>query len=82
MQGETLTQLRRFRRAGLLVLAVDYLTDATKVADFCARARAEGFVPLAAVRALDRLPPSAAVASKSPLFRILLESLHRLRRRE
>ena len=57
VQGETLTQLRRFRRAGLLVLAVDYLTDATKVADFCARARAEGFVPLAAVRALDRLPP-------------------------
>lgn len=57
VQSETLMQLRRFRRAGLLVLAVDYLTDAAKVADFCARARAEGFVPLPAVRALDRLPP-------------------------
>ena len=57
VQAATLTQLRRFRRAGLLVLAVDYLTDEAKAADFCRRARAEGFVPLPAVRALDRLPP-------------------------
>ncbi len=57
VQAETLAQLGRFRRTGLLVLAVDYLTDEAKAADFCRRARAEGFVPLPGVRALDRLPP-------------------------
>ena len=57
VQAETLAQPGRFRRTGLLVPAVDYLTDEAKAADFCRRARAEGFVPLPGVRALDRLPP-------------------------
>ena len=55
VQQETLELLRIFRDRGLLVLAVDYLTDAQKAADFCARAAAEGFVPATAPRALDAL---------------------------
>ena len=46
-----------FGDAGKLVLAVDYLTDPDRQADFYARARAAGFVPFAGVRALDRVPP-------------------------
>ncbi len=56
VQAETVELLREFRDAGRLVLAVDYLTDEAKIADFCARARNEGFVPLVTVRALDRAP--------------------------
>lgn len=56
VQDETLELLRQFRERGLLVLAVDYLTDAAKATDFCARAAAEGFVPSTGLRELDRLP--------------------------
>jgi cysteinyl-tRNA synthetase len=57
VQHETLAALRQYEADGLLVLAVDYLTDATKAADFCARARAEGFVPSPGMRDLDALSP-------------------------
>jgi cysteinyl-tRNA synthetase len=56
VQSDAVRLLREFRDAGRLVLAVDYLTEGAKVADFCVRARAEGFVPTVTVRALDRMP--------------------------
>ena len=56
-QLDTLASIDRFRDAGKLVLAVDYLTDPNRQADFYARARAAGFVPFAGVRALDRVSP-------------------------
>jgi uncharacterized protein (TIGR01370 family) len=47
-----------FLKAGKPVLVVDYVNDVELVADFCRRARADGFVPYAApTRALDRLGP-------------------------
>ncbi len=52
-QEEALRWIRRFHEAGKLVLAVDYLTAPALQADFVERARAEGFVPLVARRALD-----------------------------
>ncbi len=56
IQSETVDQLSRFGVNGKVILAVDYLTDEAKIADFCSRARAEGFIPLVTVRALDRVP--------------------------
>jgi cysteinyl-tRNA synthetase len=56
IQSETTDLLAAFDDAGRLVFAVDYLTDEAKIADFCARARNKGFVPLVTVRALDRVP--------------------------
>jgi cysteinyl-tRNA synthetase len=56
IQTETVDQLSRFGVNGKVILAVDYLTDEAKIADFCARATSEGFVPLVTVRALDRVP--------------------------
>lgn len=55
VQTETVAALRRFRDAGKLVLAVDYLTDEAKSQKFVRLARAEQFVPYVGRRALDRL---------------------------
>jgi TolB protein len=44
-----------FRRAGKLVLTVDYATTSRHVDDAYARSRARGFVPFVTVRDLDRL---------------------------
>ena len=57
VQERTLEYIGRFREAGKLILAVDYLLDAAKQADFVARARAQGFLPFVAPRALDRVIP-------------------------
>lgn len=64
-ETETLAQLARFRAAGKPVLAIEYLAVDRKnphrlpvprlIDAFRRRARALGFVPTAAVRALDRL---------------------------
>ncbi|HEY3244191.1 MAG TPA: MJ1477/TM1410 family putative glycoside hydrolase [Phycisphaerae bacterium] len=53
-QTATVEFLREFRQAGLTVLAIDYLAQRAAIDDFYARARAEGWVPYASVRALDR----------------------------
>lgn len=55
IQTLTLGDLHRFRDAGRVVLAVDYLRDAKKAARFITLARDNRFVPYVATRALDRL---------------------------
>ena len=50
-----LENLREFRAAGKVVLAIDYLTASDKITDFVSRACAEGFIPQVSVRALDTL---------------------------
>jgi cysteinyl-tRNA synthetase, unknown class len=52
---DVLALARRVRAAGRPVLCVDYCRALAAVARFHARARAEGLVPYATVRALDRL---------------------------
>lgn len=52
---EVLAHARTVRAAGKPVLAVDYCRARAKVDRFYERARVEGFVPYATVRALDRL---------------------------
>lgn len=47
--------LRRARAAGKLVLTVDYASDAATVAAIYERSRANGYVPYASTRDLDRL---------------------------
>lgn len=47
--------LQRFRAAGKLVLVIDYPTQPESQREFHRRARAAGFVPYAAPRALDSL---------------------------
>lgn len=58
-QQEVIANLDRFRRAGKVVLAIDYLLAPEKIADFYTRARARGYIPYTSVRALNRLivPP-------------------------
>jgi cysteinyl-tRNA synthetase len=56
-QAEVLAQLDRFRAAGKLVLVVDYVTQAEKVALLAELAREHGFVPYAGRLALDELGP-------------------------
>ncbi|HJM88516.1 MAG TPA: MJ1477/TM1410 family putative glycoside hydrolase [Dehalococcoidia bacterium] len=56
IQSEVTDVMAAFTYNGKLVLAVDYVTDEAKIADFCTRARDEDFVPLTTVRALDRVP--------------------------
>ena len=55
VQEYALAHLRRLRDAGKPIFAVDYLRDPATQAEFYARARAEGFIPLVASRALDRV---------------------------
>ncbi len=56
-QVDVLRGLRRFKRAGKPVLAVDYLRDPLKAKRFVEVAREDGFIPYVGVRALDRLVP-------------------------
>jgi len=51
--------LDMFRDAGKTVLVIDYPKNRKKIDGLYARAEAKGFVPLAARRALDRLPDHA-----------------------
>jgi cysteinyl-tRNA synthetase len=53
-QTSTIEFLREYRQVGLLVLAIDYLTQRAAIDDFYGRARAEGWAPYCSVRALDR----------------------------
>ena len=52
---EVLATLRTYAAAGKRVLAIDYLLDPAKIAQFKALACAEGFVPQVSNRALDTL---------------------------
>ena len=54
-QNDAIADIERFRAAGIPVFAVDYLTDPDLQRDFYERARVAGFVPLVAVRELDRV---------------------------
>jgi cysteinyl-tRNA synthetase len=54
---ENLAEARELRKAGKLVLVVDYPTNPEKVADSCRKIRAEGFVPYVTRKALDRITP-------------------------
>jgi cysteinyl-tRNA synthetase, unknown class len=60
VQRHTLAFLERFRDAGKVVLAVDYVTKKSEVARFTRLARAHGFIPHVAKRTLDRLLPQPA----------------------
>ena len=44
-----------FKKAGKLVLTIDYATSRANVNDTYAKSRAKGYVPFATVRDLDRL---------------------------
>jgi cysteinyl-tRNA synthetase len=61
------TLLSRARRAGKLILTVDYVTNADTVRVVQQRARALGFIPYFTVRELDRL--SATTTSEQPTAR-------------
>jgi len=54
-QQEVIANLDRFRLAGKVVLAIDYLLAPEKIADFYTRARARGYIPYSSVRDLNRL---------------------------
>ncbi|MFH0980298.1 MAG: endo alpha-1,4 polygalactosaminidase [Planctomycetota bacterium] len=54
-QTETIDLLDRYRAAGLLVLAIDYLTEPATIDDFYARARQPGWVPFCSTRDLAQL---------------------------
>jgi cysteinyl-tRNA synthetase len=56
-QLEAIADLALFQAAGRPVLAVDYVTQRAKIDRFFREATARGYLPLATVRALDRLPP-------------------------
>jgi cysteinyl-tRNA synthetase len=56
-QRETIKALRRFKKAGRPVLAVDYLLKAKEAKKFARLAREEGFIPFVGHRELDRMPP-------------------------
>lgn len=58
-QAETIRFLERFIEYGRPVLAVDYVTDASKISDFVSRACAAGFIPQVARRELDTLSDNA-----------------------
>lgn len=48
-QSDVLAALDQFQKAGKPVFAIDYLRDAAKTSDFAARAKARGYVALAAL---------------------------------
>jgi cysteinyl-tRNA synthetase len=54
-QIEVIALLDRYRSAGLLVLAIDYLTDPAAIDDFYDRSRARGWVPFSSIRDLSEL---------------------------
>ncbi len=54
-QRDTIKALGKFRKAGLPVFAVDYLTDKSLAAKFVRLATKKGFVPYVGHRELDRL---------------------------
>lgn len=54
-QRDTIKALKKFRKAGLPVLAVDYLTKSAAAAKFARLARKEDFIPYVGHRELDRL---------------------------
>jgi cysteinyl-tRNA synthetase len=54
-QTDVIALLDRYRSAGLLVLAIDYLTEAATMDDFYARARDRGWVPYSSIRDLSVL---------------------------
>ncbi len=54
-QAYVIDLLAEYQSAGLPVFAVDYVTEPEKVDQFMEEARADGFIPYAGVRALDRL---------------------------
>lgn len=54
-QTETIDALSRFRKAGLPVFAVDYLTRDKSAATFVGLARKKSFIPYVGHRELDRL---------------------------
>ncbi len=51
--------LNIIRDSGGIVLSVDYVSTAQNIADYYTRARAEGYVPYATVRDLDRMTINA-----------------------
>ena len=54
-QTDVIALLDRYRAAGLLVLAIDYLTDPAAIDDFYARSRARGWTPYSSIRDLSEL---------------------------
>jgi cysteinyl-tRNA synthetase len=60
-QRDTIKALRKFRKAGLPVLAVDYLVDKKMAANFVKLARKENFIPFVGHRELDRFPAQPKV---------------------
>lgn len=54
-QEYVLDLLSQFQAAGVPIFAIDYVTEPEKISRFFEEARARGFVPYAAVRALDRV---------------------------
>jgi cysteinyl-tRNA synthetase len=54
---ENLAEARELRKAGKLVLVVDYPTDPSKIAESCRNIRAEGFVPYVTRKSLNRITP-------------------------
>ncbi len=54
-QWDIIAWLDQFAAAGKTVLAIDYLTQETKIADFFGQARERSYVPYTSVRDLDKL---------------------------
>jgi cysteinyl-tRNA synthetase len=54
-QTDVITWLDRFRAEGLLVLAIDYLTEPNAIDDFYDRAHQHGWVPYSGIRDLSEL---------------------------
>ena len=44
-----------FKKAGKLVLVIDYVTEPTLIDDFYSKAKGKGYIPYATVRSLDKL---------------------------
>jgi len=44
-----------FKKAGKLVLVIDYVTEPTLIDDFYSKAKEKGYIPYATVRSLDKL---------------------------
>lgn len=57
--GEVTPYLNQFVDSGKTVLAIDYVQTASKISDFYERARANGYIPYASVRDLDRITINA-----------------------
>ena len=53
--ADTVANLDLFKRAGKLVLTIDYVTKQKLIDDYYAKSEAKGYVPYAAMRDLDRL---------------------------